>query len=131
MIHFYLGGSRRMAEKYPDLIFPKWDADYEYNVQHSDEATRLLSLIGEKQKGSMKYNDDQAVDFYILDGGVSVVTRKNLDVYIKAFEMVDPQDYISFLWKSSPGLTQPFSRDLTRQHFNKLFIKAQEGAGDE
>lgn len=110
-----------MAQKNPEVVKINDETDFDYNVQHSDDAIKLLERLGERQHGNPAYNDNQAVDFWVLKNGVTVITRKNLEVYKAAFELVGVEDFVKFHWKSSPYLVDGFKRDRTRDYFNNLF----------
>jgi len=123
---FYLGGSRRMAEKYPDLIHVNQTTDFDFNAQHSDETIHVLKSLGFEQKfGSDSYIDDQAVTFWSY-GLVTVITRKDINTYIKAFESIRVEDYLWFHWKSSQCLKVPFNKCVTRDYFNALFLDVRQ-----
>lgn len=118
---FYLGGSRRMAQKYPDRVIIRSSTDYDYNGQDGDDAEKLLKALGFKpMHGAGNYNDDQAFSFW-KNGKVTVILRENLNLYKKAFELVDIDAYLHRFWKSSPHLKVPFSKEQTRDYFNCLF----------
>ena len=123
--YFYLGGSRRMAQKYPDKIIINESTDYDYNTQHNDSVVAYLISEGFlPQYGNPEYKDDQAVCFF-TNGSVSVITRENIEVYEAAFEMVSAQDYLDYHWKSSHCLKAPFNKIRTRDFFNNLFTIAE------
>jgi hypothetical protein len=117
---FYLGGSRRMAEKYPsDIIITRPDTDWDFSAQHNADTVRKLKALGFKKLSGTGYKDSQAVQFYEM-GGVQVVTRYNIDVYRSAFEAVEPGIYKAKLWKSSPQITH-FNKRKVRNYFNAMF----------
>ena len=124
MINLYLGGSRRMAQKYPDRVFVTDKTDWDYNAQHCKEVIDFLQKVGEPIDGEPSYNDDQAMYFYRLPNNVTVVTRKDLNLYIRAFESVDVDLYCKHYWKSSNELVGKFCKGKTRSYFNKLFKEA-------
>jgi len=120
-ITYYLGGSRGMASRYPTAINISPSTDYDFNIQHGYRTADRLRWAGfTEMEGNPEYKDDQACLFF-KQGLVTVVTRKNLSVYIKAFEMMPLDLYRKLHWKSSPCLTRPFCKIATKEYFNSLF----------
>lgn len=119
---FYLGGSRRMAEKYPEFVFVTEKTDYDFNVQHSDDVQDYLDELGfvKDERDDFGYKDNQAMEFW-SKGNVTVITRKDVDIYKKAFESVTCDEYIRQHWKSSDYLDDKFDKLKTMDFFNKKF----------
>jgi hypothetical protein len=111
-----------MAQKFPFKVTVSKDTDYDYNAQHCQETIDYLEQVGVKKSNiNPLYCDNQVVDFYQLPNNVTVLTRKDLDLYIRAFEKMGVEDYVQHHWKSSPHLVEPFNNIKTRDFFNKLF----------
>ena len=128
-IPFYLGGSRKMAEKHPDRVQVTDDTDWDYNVPCGAEVEDILRKLGDFTSNSFTnadYKDDQAVSYFCTPTrNVTVITRKDLEVYATAFEMVDVDLYLTKYWKSSPHLEKPFCKLETKLYFDGLFEKAK------
>lgn len=104
---FYLGGSRRMAELYPDKIKVHDNTDYDFycgGINAENKIKFLTSNGFERVKAEDKtYWDSLLVDIYInRKYRIDCLIRSNVDTYKKAFDSIDPDDYALRLWKSNP-----------------------------
>jgi hypothetical protein len=128
--NFYLGGSRRMAEKYPDKIAPlmKPNADWDFcciDSKENRDAIERLGFICQHRNGS-SYWDDLLVDIYKHpEMPVDVLIRHDVKIYADAFESLSPEVFIDRIWKSSPTRNpkEPTSyfRERVSTYFNALF----------
>jgi hypothetical protein len=117
----YLGGSRRMAQKYKNDVIISDETDYDYNISFTQDAVNYLLNNGFTElDGDPAYKDNQAISFYQLCN-YSVITRKDIYLYARAFESIPLYDYLTQHWKSSPKLIGKFCRYKTRDYFNNLF----------
>lgn len=122
---FYLGGSRRMHEKFDgvvtfsfsdeepkqvpqrpacELTIPITDAtDYDFYVTYSEDLHNyLLDMDFEELEGF--YLDNSAVAV-LYSGSVQVVLRKDANTYHAMFEDLTADEYTTKVWKSSPTFT--------------------------
>jgi hypothetical protein len=125
--HFYLGGSRRMAQKAPGVISvtPATDYDFycdDYEIEGSKIIYFLKQLGFVESKTQPEYFDDECVIIFKHADNVQVVLRKDAKFYSKVFESIDPQFYYHFLWKSSPVKPNPA---MIMPIFNQLFRTAR------
>ena len=128
---FYLGGSRRMAEKYPEKIdmYIKPSTDWDFACEDALDKHQFLIEMGfelQDSCGSSNYWDDLLIDIYKHPfQPIDVLIRKEMDVYRSAFESLSAEVFIERLWKSSPlrhpnQPTQHFRRGVC-DYFNGLF----------
>lgn len=110
---FYLGGSRRMAERDPKVIkINALGTDYDFYITYTKEVYEFLTGIGFRvSASSYKYLDDNAeLVMYYSNGpfeNIQVVLRKDAEVYHRMFENISPEFYRDNIWKSGPNhLTQ-------------------------
>ncbi len=128
--NFYLGGSRRMAEKYPDKIaqYIKPSTDWDFcciDTKENREVLEHLGFILQPRNGE-RYWDNLLVDMYKHpEQPVDVLIRHDVKIYADAFESLSPEVFINTLWKSSPtrNPNEPLSyfRDRVSKYFNGLF----------
>lgn len=140
---FYLGGSRRMAERYqerygncdpflqgdcPDFaIVVTDDTDYDFYATHSiDLEQHLLNYGWEYSEANNYYLDSECVCILCKDN-VQIVLRYDAEFYKTVFENIDLGVYYHYLWKSSP--TKP-NRFLIGPFFNMLFDIAHASKGE-
>lgn len=100
---FTLGGSRRMAQKYPQRVIPKADADWDLYVSWSLDALRTLKMLGFYEKSvDRNYRDNSAAEIWEHKSlRVQVVLRINTDRYREMFESLTVGEYLR-IWKSNP-----------------------------
>lgn len=124
---FKLGGSRRMAEKYPHLIVVNDETDYDFYAQNSSQNIAYLMDNGFEQIDCQNRNywDDLLVSIWKKpDGKIEVLLRSDAILYAAAFENIPADTYYKYLWKSSPllvGLEKGFLRGFIQTYFNLLF----------
>lgn len=126
---FQLGGSRRMAEKYGDLIPITEKTDWDlYCADSSANRAHLTSLGFYRVKANNKqYWDNLLVDIYKHhEHDIEVLIRKDCVIYSRAFESISAETYRFRLWKSYPGLEvenlQAFRAGVCA-YFNSLFTQ--------
>lgn len=138
---FYLGGSRRMEQRYEKLycssIIPcatlpvftiktTEDTDYDFYATYSPEIEVCLLAEGfDYSPVNEYYLDSECVTILVKDN-VQVVLRHDVDFYTKVFENIDLEFYHNHLWKSSP--TNP-DRSKIGPIFNMLFNIAHATKG--
>lgn len=113
---FYLGGSRRMAEKYPAQIIINDETDYDFCCNDTPENRKFLDDNGfiKKECENRDYWDDLLVDMYDhAEFPIEVLIRESVTIYKSAFEALSAEVFMERLWKSSP-LANP---DIPRQFF--------------
>jgi hypothetical protein len=125
---FYLGGSRRMAQRQLEqmsapegplddladigcpLIELKPTTDYDFYCTYNTDVERFLidhnftdtvASIGAKH-ANPNYLDTEAIRILERDG-VQIVLRDNALFYRQVFESISISFYYDNLWKSSPG----------------------------
>jgi hypothetical protein len=125
---FRLGGSRRMAEKFPDKIQVGPETDWDLYGEDSEENRALLASIGFAlvDAPNRDYWDNLLVDMYQHpDQAVQVLLRSDVECYTAAFESIDAETFIDRLWKSSPKRDWRLSKQhflaIVCDHFNRLF----------
>ncbi len=124
---FYLGGSRHMAEKYPDKIKVTEKTDWDFSCIDSPKNMRLLNLWGfRKACEENSYLDNTAKSIWKHHNhNIDVVARVKMDIYKAAFESIPADIYIKHLWKSAPGREKrrsgPDFKNHVRDYFNSLF----------
>lgn len=136
----YLGGSRRMAERYDDevgtdkyyraeagfVIEVGDDTDYDFYATYTPEVEEyLLSKGFEFSEANNYYLDTECVSI-MKKGNTQIVLRRDAEFYKTVFENIDLEVYYHYLWKSSP--TQP-NRALIGPFFNMLFKIAHATKG--
>lgn len=127
---FKLGGSRRMAEKYPDQIKVGPDTDWDFYGENCSHTRAALKALGFSaiEAPNRDYWDDLLVDIFKHDTyPIEVLLRNEVDIYSAAFESISAERFMGELWKSSPcrtdGLTKiQFSASVCAA-FNRLFIE--------
>jgi hypothetical protein len=123
---FFLGGSRRMAEKYPEQVSVGVLTDWDIYGAYTCTCVAHLERLGFDFTPTPDYHDD------LLDAifkhpkhNIQVLLRSDVETYRLAFEAVPVNVFVNHLWKSSPkrpkGVTDKvmFERNLT--YFNRLF----------
>lgn len=125
---FRLGGSRRMAEKFPDKIQVGPETDWDFYGEDSKTNSTFLASLGFVlvDAPNRDYWDNLLVDMYKhSDQDVQVLLRSDVECYAAAFESVDADTFINRLWKSSPKRDSQLSKQqfsaIVCEHFNRLF----------
>lgn len=126
---FRLGGSRRMAEKYPEKIAVKETTDWDIYCPNGDRYIEKLKQLGfgEVPVYTRTYFDDLLVGIWKNSNieNVEVLVRRDAEKYTLAFEQISADMYYNFLWKSSPARDQneidPVFKNRVRNFFNALF----------
>lgn len=129
--NFYLGGSRRMAEKYPDKIaqYIKSNTDWDFCCIDTKDNRQFLTDNGFEMcnpYGRSSYWDDLLIDMYKHPlHPIDVLIRHDVKVYSSAFEALSAEVFLERLWKSSPlrNPRQPVEcfRKEASKYFNGLF----------
>lgn len=118
---FYLGGSRRMNQKFPDQIAITSNTDYDYYATYTEEIEQtLLSRGWIYTSSSTGYFDDQAVKILWKDSH-QVVLRKDAKFYNQVFESIPVKFYYDYLWKKNPEV----DRSKIKGYFNYLYMFAR------
>jgi hypothetical protein len=105
--NFHLGGSRRMAEKFPDRFKLDDKTDYDFYGQDTKENRAFLESNGFQlvQADNRDYWDSLLADMYKSEcGTVEVLLRSDVGKYKAAFESVDADTFYYRLWKSCPDV---------------------------
>ena len=124
---FKLGGSRRMASKYPTQVKVTDETDWDlYTDDLPHRRDELLSMGFERLDCPNKsYWDDLLVDIFKHPNyAIEVLLRKQVDVYTKTFEGISAEFFISDLWKSAPHnseIEKPIFAAKVCHTFNRLF----------
>jgi|SRR2546426_10161068 len=85
---FHLGGSRRMAQKYPSQVVINDDTDWDFYCDNTIEKRVLLAGLGFKELEceNRNYWDDLLVDIYKHPKlPFEVLIRKDVDVYAQQY----------------------------------------------
>ncbi len=127
---FRLGGSRRMAEKFPAKIQVTPETDWDLYGEDSGENRAVLVTLGFSliDAPNRDYWDNLLVDMYQHSNqDVQVLLRSDVEVYAAAFESIDAETFIRRLWKSSPSRDSRLSRQqfsaIVCDHYNRLFAE--------
>lgn len=145
---FYLGGSRRMAQKYDSVIsdmalMPESkyrqrvptnycikvsaDTDYDFYTTYSSGVEAYLLNHGFDFSKSNEYYLDSECHMILCKDNVQVVLRRDAEFYRTVFENIDLQFYYNTLWKSSPANPD---RSQIGNIFNMLFNIAHVARGE-
>lgn len=138
----YLGGSRRMADRFSVehlpvceelLAYPTFnisvteDTDYDfYATYHKGLEESLIDLGFVLSPANEYYLDSECVKIYCKDN-IQIVLRYDAELYKTVFDNINLEVYYTYLWKSSP--TQP-NRDMIGPFFNMLFDIARAFKGE-
>ena len=117
---YYLGGSRNKLKNY-DI---RSETDWDYNATSAfvrspwfqNNFDQIVSVLS-------NYADNLFVSYWkhkIFDH-VSVVERKDLDMYREIFETISIEFWKKYLWKSTPTPTHTLSRKRQINIFNQLY----------
>lgn len=102
---FGLGGSRRMAQKYPQQIIVSEETDWDLYGSDTPENRQLLLDKGFYlvDAPNRSYWDDLLADMYKhSDLPIEVLIRKSATIYKSSFEALSAEVFMEKLWKSSP-----------------------------
>lgn len=139
---FYLGGSRRMEQRYNKLYYSSIvpcaqlpvfdiktteDTDYDFYATHSKALESFLLDEGFDYSPANEYYLDSECVTILNKGNVQVVLRYNADFYARVFENISLEFYHDHLWKSSP--TNP-DRSKIGPIFDMLFNIAHATQGE-
>lgn len=99
----YLGGSRRMGQRFPTRVIPKADADWDMYMEWNTPNRIALYDMGLRDKEvARNYCDESAVAIYEhADLSIQVVLRHNVERYRCMFENITLGEYLR-IWKSNP-----------------------------
>ena len=126
---FFLGGSRRMNQKEPELIPIQTCTDWDFYCEYSDEVIGYLEGLGFKATGTdQKYWDDECLGIMkygdiLNEPAIQVVLRRDPMFYRMVFESITPEFYYDYLWKS--GGSPLMHQERIQQIFNQLFRTAK------
>lgn len=126
MSNFHLGGSRRMASKYPDIIQIAGQTDWDFYCSDTKGNRDYLISLGFElvQCDQRNYWDNLLLDIYkhpILN--IEVLIRSDVELYSMAFESISGEVFYNKLWKSSPvnNRDKAAFRQEVCCYFNELF----------
>jgi len=127
---FELGGSRRMAEKFPEYIKLSDSTDWDFYCSNDDKYHDFLN-----DNGFMKLdtpNHDYWDDFLLEiwkheEFAIEVLIRTDVNSYKNVFESITPGNFIDNLWKSAPHLKGGINKSQFKANvcarFNQMFLK--------
>jgi hypothetical protein len=126
---FSLGGSRRMAQKFPQQVVISEDTDYDLYCPNEPKYTALLRNKGfyEIDAQYRNYWDNMLVGIWKSDAHpeCEVLVRKDVQKYSEAFELISADMYVKYLWKSAPcrdsDVAEPIFKEQVKRFFNSLF----------
>lgn len=137
-IDFYLGGSRYMQMKFPEVFQLSPGTDWDFYCTDCRGVRNFLHDIGfvDKYAPSLDpsacavapYLDDECLAIYEYSNqleDVQVTLRKNATFYRNVVNSVSAEYYYNELWKSSPKMTKE-SRLKIGMRFNQLFATAHQ-----
>jgi hypothetical protein len=100
---FFLGGSRRMAAKYPNEVKVDAATDWDFYGHYTSTAVDQLVELGFTAKDPTEYYDDELIQMFVSeDRAIQVLLRKDVYLYRQVFESIPVELYVRSLWKSSP-----------------------------
>jgi hypothetical protein len=126
---FRLGGSRRMAQKYPEQVKIGEDTDYDLYCPNEPKFIDAMTERGFSEVDCKHHNywDDMLIAIWKSDAhpNIEILVRKDVEKYTKAFEIIGADMYIDYLWKSSPkrdnNIADPIFCAGVKIFFNSLF----------
>lgn len=104
----YLGGSRRMAERFPTEVLLKSSTDYDYYATHSNALEQAIlsnkdfEVTDDPARGGYPCDTEVVKIVRHLDLNLQIVLRKDAEFYRTVFESITSKFYLDHLWKSSP-----------------------------
>lgn len=102
---FYLGGSRRMNQLYPDVVRITDNTDYDFYCAGTPAQYDALSSMGFEivNAKDRSYWDNLLVDIWINKRyGIECLIRSDVGLYKRVFDSININDYALRLWKSNP-----------------------------
>lgn len=127
---FYLGGSRRMAERnFEEPLrgeevecvsikeYTDWDYYATWTKELSDALLKLDWSDSYPNAKSGEYIDTEAIQIFEKRNH-QIVLRKNAEFYNEVFESIPTWFYIKHLWKSGPN--RP-TKEYIQKHIEMLF----------
>ena len=122
---FYLGGSRRMAEKYGFSVNENTDFDFYCEDTLNNVSFLIENGFKKIEAENRNYWDDLLIDMCKHDiFPVEVLIRKDVYLYKKAFESISQDMFCSYIWKSSSLVNvqnKAQFREKICNFFNALF----------
>lgn len=125
---FGLGGSRRMAQKYPSQIAISDETDWDLYGSDTPENRQLLIDKGFYlvDAADRTYWDDLLADMYKhQEFPIEVLIRKSASIYKSSFESLSAEVFMERLWKSSPmrdvNICKAQFSIQVRDYFNGIF----------
>jgi hypothetical protein len=126
---FRLGGSRRMAQKYPDRVTVKAETDYDLYCPNEPEFVEVMKAHGFSEVAWQHHNywDDMLIGIWKSEDNpeIEILVRKDVEKYTQAFEIISADMYVKYLWKSSPlrdnNIADPIFCNGVKHFFNSLF----------
>lgn len=120
-LKFVMGGSRYMAEKFPEDIKVSDNTDYDFNCANKPEYLNWMTDNGFKQheyaKGYCDVNCHSVWIHSLYD--IQVIVRNDIDAYGMVFKNMTPSFYKRFVWKSSNILEN--DRNGIRETMNTMY----------
>lgn len=123
---FFLGGSRRMAEKYPAQVIINDGTDWDFCCDIRGDNISFLKNNGfiKIECENRAYWDDLLLDIWKhTEFPIEVLIRKDVEIYKASFEALSAEVFIERLWKSSP-IADPNKngfRESVCAYFNGIF----------
>lgn len=124
----YLGGSRRMKQKYPNDIFVTEKTDWDFYMKDSKTNRKHLLAKGFRNKCVPQHYKDKLCNDVFSHGAlnVQVVLRKDVNIYRDIFESLSSDIYITRLWKSSKykinkGMDSFTEGEMIKNYFDGLY----------
>jgi hypothetical protein len=116
---FSLGGSRYMATKYPDIIKINENTDWDFYCDVNDTAAvQWIADNGIYMVSSTAYPFDDLAEKIVVGNDFQIIVRKDAVKYKRVLDLIDPEFYRDYLWKSGPN--KP-GRGQIQAIFNQLF----------
>ena len=125
--NFGLGGSRRMAAKYPELIKISDNTDWDFYCSDTAANRDYLDSLGfaKIEAENRNYWDNLLLDIYKHPTeNIEVLIRSDRELYQQCFESIEGQVFYDKLWKSAPhqlGSHKNRFRQQVCSYFNDLF----------
>lgn len=127
---FRLGGSRRMAQKYPESVLIKPETDYDLYCPNEPEFIEKMKANGFSEINCKHHNywDDMLIGIWKSEANpeIEILVRHDVEKYRQAFEIISADMYVGFLWKSSPlrdnNIADPVFCNGVKCFFNSLFL---------
>ena len=117
---FQLAGSRYMANKYPEIIQVTESTDWDFYCDVSNVV--LLNWLASNGVYQVRernvYPFDALADSIFIGSDFQVIVRTDAEKYKKVIDLIDPEFYRDYLWKSGKNKT---SRDQIQAIFNQMF----------